>query len=80
MAHPGRCGRREFSPAVRQAALLRAVYRCESCGRRGVPLELHHRSRGDWSAFAAVVLCIPCHRLFHQHSLRQRLRQEKPSF
>jgi hypothetical protein len=32
MAH--RYGRREFSAAVRQAALRRAVYRCERCGTR----------------------------------------------
>lgn len=74
-----RIGRREFSPAVRQAALQRAFYRCEGCGRRD-GLELHHRSRRDWSAFSAVVLCVWCHRLLHQHSLRQRLRLGKPRF
>lgn len=81
MAH-SRIGRREFSPAVRQAALQRAYYRCEACGHRGDrdALELHHRSRGDRSAFAAVVLCIRCHRLFHQLGYRQRLRLGRPSF
>jgi hypothetical protein len=65
-----RIGRREFSPAVRQAALLRAYYRCEDCGSR-IGLEFHHRRKLDASAFGCVVLCRDCHRQLHQ---RQRCR------
>ena len=53
--------RREFRPAVRQAALARAYYRCEQCGSRE-RLELHHiGNRQDRSAFNAMVLCVRCH-------------------
>jgi 5-methylcytosine-specific restriction endonuclease McrA len=57
--------RREFSPDVRHAALVRAGYRCEKCGSRG-PLELHHiGNRQDRSAFNAMVLCVRCHAKLH---------------
>jgi hypothetical protein len=43
--------RREFADNVRKAALIRATYRSERCGRRGF-LELHHRgNRADNSLF-----------------------------
>ena len=60
-----RYGRREFSTAVRQSALQRAVYRCERCGARH-PLEFHHRRRSDPSLFNCIVLCRKCHRQAHQ--------------
>src|SRR6516164_4872788 len=57
--------RREFRPAVRQAALVRAGYRCELCGSRE-RLELHHiGNRQDRSAFNAMVLCVRCHAKLH---------------
>jgi hypothetical protein len=71
MAH--RYGRREFSPAVRQAALLRAHYRCEKCGARE-QLEFHHRYRMDRSLFACVVLCVPCHVELHQREAAKSRR------
>ena len=63
--------RREFQPAVRQAALLRAAYRCEQCGARE-SLEFHHRYRMDRSLFGCVVLCVPCHRELHQRAAGKR--------
>ena len=71
MAH--RQGRREFSTAVRQAALLRAHYRCEQCGARE-PLEFHHRYRMDRSLFGCVVLCVSCHAVLHRQLRERRLR------
>jgi 5-methylcytosine-specific restriction endonuclease McrA len=57
--------RREFGPAVRRAALLRAKDRCELCGSK-VELELHHiGNRGGRSLFNAKVLCAECHRRLH---------------
>jgi hypothetical protein len=71
-------GRREFQPAVRQAALLRAYYRCEQCGARE-RLQFHHRCRMDRSLFGCAVLCVTCHAELHQRQReaaksRQRLR------
>jgi 5-methylcytosine-specific restriction endonuclease McrA len=63
--------RREFSQVVRDEALLRCAYRCESCGSKS-DLELHHRGhRADTSLFNCVVLCAGCHAQEHQ---RRRLR------
>jgi 5-methylcytosine-specific restriction endonuclease McrA len=57
--------RPEFTQAVRDAALRRARYRCESCGRKG-DLELHHvGNRADRSGFNAEVLCSACHSARH---------------
>jgi 5-methylcytosine-specific restriction endonuclease McrA len=65
--------RREFSPHVRSAALLRAKYRCEQCGDKH-DLELHHRGHpADTSLFNAVVLCAGCHTAEHK---RRRLRRQ----
>lgn len=62
--------RRDFSRAVRDAALLRAKHRCEVCGSKS-DLELHHRGdRGDTSLFNCVVLCAGCHAQEHQRRLR----------
>lgn len=72
----GRQGRREFQPAVRQAALLRAGYRCESCGARR-PLEFHHRYRLDRSAFSCMVLCVPCHTDLHRQLREGRKRRRR---
>jgi hypothetical protein len=53
-----RLTRREFKPAVRHAALVRAGFRCEKCGSRE-RLELHHiGNRQDRSGFNAMVLCV----------------------
>jgi hypothetical protein len=58
--------RREFADNVRKAALIRATYRCERCGRRGF-LELHHcGNRADNSLFNCEVLCLDCHSREHQ--------------
>jgi 5-methylcytosine-specific restriction endonuclease McrA len=58
--------RRPFARNVREAALLRAKYRCEECGDYRSALELHHRGgRYDASGFNAVVLCLRCHRGEH---------------
>lgn len=57
--------RREFSSAVRHAALVRARYRCEKCESRE-QLEIHHiGDRQDHSAFNAMVLCVRCHAMLH---------------
>ena len=58
--------RAEFSTAVRERALLRAVYRCERCDERAALLELHHRGhRAVRSLFNCEVLCVPCHKAEH---------------
>jgi 5-methylcytosine-specific restriction endonuclease McrA len=57
--------RAEFTPAVKQQALLRAAYRCERCGTR-TSLEFHHRGhRADRSLFNCEMLCVACHQLEH---------------
>jgi hypothetical protein len=57
--------RAEFTPAVREQALRRAIHRCERCGVRW-PLEFHHRGyRGDRSLFNCEVLCAGCHYAEH---------------
>lgn len=62
--------RREFSPAVRAAALLRAKDRCQQCGTKD-SLELHHIGHwADRSLFNCRVLCRHCHR--RVHALRRR--------
>jgi hypothetical protein len=64
--------RREFSPAVRQAALARAYHRCERCESKS-QLELHHRGHaGDRSGFNCEVLCVRCHRDEHHHRCAAR--------
>jgi hypothetical protein len=59
MAH--HYGRREFQPAVRQAALKRAYYRCEQCGARE-RLEFHpslsHGPVAIW--LRRIVRAVPC--------------------
>ena len=58
--------RREFDPAVRAAALRRAVYRCEQCGSKQ-DLELHHIGHPrDVSLFNAEVVCADCHLAEHR--------------
>jgi 5-methylcytosine-specific restriction endonuclease McrA len=62
--------RREFSPAVRQAALLRAKFRCERCENKH-ELQLHHMGDpADTSLFNAQVLCINCHT--EEHNRRSK--------
>jgi 5-methylcytosine-specific restriction endonuclease McrA len=56
--------RAEFTPAVKQQALLRAAYRCERCDTRAELV--HHRChRADRSLFNCEVLCVQCHQGEH---------------
>jgi hypothetical protein len=58
--------RYEFRQDVRNAAMLRAKYRCERCGERS-NLQLHHRGdASDRSLFNAEVLCVECHESEHR--------------
>jgi hypothetical protein len=59
--------RAEFSDAVKERALHRAMYRCECCKERdAAPLQCHHRGYGgDASLFNCEVLCARCHRAEH---------------
>lgn len=54
----------------RQDALYRAKYCCQTCSGKG-ELHVHHRTyvrRGqEWSS-DLIVLCAPCHSLFHQNA------------
>jgi 5-methylcytosine-specific restriction endonuclease McrA len=62
--------RREFSPSVRQAAYLRAKYRCERCESK-FELQLHHiGDPSDNSLFNAQVLCMLCHN--EEHARRKK--------
>ena len=57
--------RRELSLTVNQQALVRAGYRCETCGTKE-RLEFHHIGYvGDVSAFNCRVLCGRCHEKLH---------------
>jgi len=52
----------------RVQALARAGYRCQTCGENDVRLDVHHNSYeryGDESPLDLIVLCAPCHELFH---------------
>jgi len=70
--------RRKFSSAVRHAALVRAGYRCEKCGSKGL-LELHHiGNRQDRSVFNAMALCVLCHAKLHADR-RNRFGGRPPS-
>lgn len=54
--------------ARKAKALARAGYRCESCGRGDVPLEVHHWSYerlGHEEDGDLDVLCHPCHDRIH---------------
>ena len=63
--------RREFSQAVHHAALMRAQFRCEQCGRKE-QLELHHVGhRADRSLFNARILCAACHARYHADRRRR---------
>lgn len=50
-----------YSAAEKQAALERADYRCECCGRGGM-LEIHHGPR-----CRPIVGCRPCHQHCYHH-------------
>lgn len=66
--------RREFSWSVRQAAFMRAKYRCERCESTSF-LQLHHiGDPADISLFNAQVLCADCHE--EEHARRKRLWRE----
>lgn len=44
--------------------------KCELCGDTGTTINVHHRtyrSRGHESAEDVIVLCQPCHELFHKN-------------
>jgi 5-methylcytosine-specific restriction endonuclease McrA len=52
----------------RTQALSRAGYRCQVCGQR-TRLDAHHNTYeryGNESIYDLVVLCAPCHELFHE--------------
>jgi len=54
--------------ARRSATLVRAGYRCQTCGDTDVRLDVHHNTYeryGDESIFDLVALCDRCHELFH---------------
>jgi 5-methylcytosine-specific restriction endonuclease McrA len=54
--------------ARRTATLVRAGYRCQTCGDTDVRLDVHHNTYeryGDESIFDLVALCDRCHELFH---------------
>ena len=54
--------------ARRTATLVRADYRCQTCGDADVRLDVHHNTyerSGDESIFDLVALCDRCHALFH---------------
>jgi len=54
--------------ARRTAALARARYRCQVCKEHDARLDVHHNSYeryGDEDASDLIVLCAPCHALFH---------------
>ena len=52
----------------RTHALMRAGHRCQTCGSRDTPLDVHHnnyQNYGDEKPQDLVVLCRSCHRMFH---------------
>ena len=52
----------------RMVALERAGRRCQICGAKGVPLEVHHNSYerlGDELPEHLLVACDPCHERIH---------------
>jgi hypothetical protein len=54
---------------LRDAALRRAHFKCQVCNAGDVRLNVHHRTyerRGSERADDLVVLCEPCHLLFHE--------------
>lgn len=54
----------------RKARLRVARYRCQVCNRNDRVLNVHHRTyerRGEEYARDLIVLCQPCHYLFHQN-------------
>ena len=54
---------------IRQVALIRSGYKCAVCGCR-FNLECHHntyKTLGHERQCDVVILCRPCHTLFHQH-------------
>jgi hypothetical protein len=68
--------RREFSPNVRSAALLRAQLRCEQCGSK-CELQLHHRGHPqDNSLWNCIVWCHACH--LAEHKRGRRIRNGHP--
>lgn len=54
---------------TRRLALERAGHRCQVCNAKS-RLEVHHRTyenRGEEPPEDLIVLCDPCHELFHEH-------------
>jgi 5-methylcytosine-specific restriction endonuclease McrA len=52
----------------RRAALARAFYRCERCGRGNRKLDCHHKTYARFMnerASDLMVLCRPCHKRVH---------------
>ena len=59
----------------RAEALARANYRCQVCNRAEGELNVHHRTyerRGYEHPDDLVVLCRPCHALFHGRGVHER--------
>ena len=55
---------------LRKAILLRDLYRCQSCGATGVPLDVHHLTYvrlGEEKHSDLTSLCRSCHDRQHQH-------------
>src|SRR5829696_8829041 len=55
--------------ARRTAALARAGYRCQLCAEHDTRLDVHHNTYeryGDEAPADLIVLCAPCHELFHR--------------
>jgi 5-methylcytosine-specific restriction endonuclease McrA len=64
---PNNNTRREFNKHTRRLALIRACYRCESCGSKE-NLQVHHiGDNSDRSLFNAMILCAQCHSKEHAH-------------
>lgn len=54
----------------RKVRLRAARYRCQVCNTNGQRLNVHHRTyerRGEEFAADLIVLCEPCHHLFHRN-------------
>lgn len=54
--------------AIRNDALDRAEHKCQTCGKKKHPPDVHHNNyppRGEEKPADLVVLCRRCHALFH---------------
>lgn len=56
--------------AIRNGKLRSAHYKCQVCNTGNPPLNVHHRhyrNRGNENPQDLIVLCQPCHELFHEN-------------